>query len=94
MLILPIDCKLHKRCPSTRATASTTQQTETATESETETETQSASVTKPHNKGCGKPCGINFFRLSGELKDEDSALKYAQELGLIAKQVKCPTCRC
>ena len=32
--------------------------------------------------------------LSGELKDEDSALNYAQELGLITKQVKCPTCRC
>ncbi len=55
--------------------------------------TSNKSHTDQHNKGSGKVPGVNLFWLSQKLVTEQDSLNYCQELRLIAKTVKCPTCR-
>ena len=55
------------------------------------------STSKPSKhirKNTGKLRGFNLFRLSRQLIDDDSTLKFCQDIGLLAKSVLCPTCKC
>ena len=67
--------------------------TSTSTSSSRTSTSQSQSSSTPRSrKGSSKAQGLIFFRLSKKLKDEDSALEFAKDIGLVANKVKCPTC--
>ena len=53
----------------------------------------STSTSTSTRKKVGKKRGINLYRLSKKLIDEDETVNYCQQVGLIARAVSCPTCK-
>ena len=78
-------------CASTSsASASTSTSASTSAPSSTASTSSSA---KRKAKGSGSVRGLNFFRLCSKLKDNDSSLQFCKDTGLIASEVKCPSCQ-
>ena len=65
----------------------------TSTTTANSTPSTSTSTTPFSSKHRGKKRGLNLYRLSKKLTDDDSSIEYCQELGLLGKSAQCPTCK-